>query len=226
MRKLKNAYKNLGSEATFYDGMIACSTLPGKAVCKLVWNMDKKKNDHYLQLALSGAGRGSGVAMKNKKHLPMMGVGPGYVAVIIAVTVTAVIVGRSAAFEKGRVTFLKIPLFIVGILLIVLGVYLWAGAMFRSKIDSHIVENSLATTGVYAMVRNPIYSAFMFFCTGALMIAGNVFFLPLFFCYWIFMTVLMKCTEEKWLKKLYGREYEEYCSRVNRCIPWLLRSGR
>ncbi|MCM1253670.1 MAG: isoprenylcysteine carboxylmethyltransferase family protein [Clostridium sp.] len=155
-----------------------------------------------------------------KKHLPMMGVGPVYVAVIIALTVIAVIVGRSTAFAKGRVDFLKIPLFIIGVWLILLGVYLWAGAMFQSKIDSHIIENNLATTGVYALVRNPIYSAFMFVCTGALVIAGNLFFLPLFFFYWIFMTVLMKGTEEKWLQNLYGREYEEYCSRVNRCIPW------
>ena len=156
-----------------------------------------------------------------KQHLPMMGVGPIYGAVIIAVTVIAVIAGNSTAFRTGRVTFLKIPLLIIGILLIILGVYLWAGALFRSKIDSHIAENRLATTGVYGLVRNPIYSAFMFFCTGALMIAGNLFFLPLFFFYWIFMTVLMKCTEEKWLKNLYGREYEEYCRRVNRCIPWI-----
>lgn len=161
-----------------------------------------------------------------KKHLPMMGVGPIYGAVIIAVTVIAVITGKSTTFQTGRVTFLKIPLLIIGILLIILGVYLWAGALFRSKIDSHIEENRLAITGVYALVRNPIYSAFMFFCTGALFLAGNIFFLPLFFFYWIFMTVLMKYTEEKWLKNLYGREYEEYCSRVNRCIPWLQRSGR
>lgn len=52
--EIKNAYKNLGGEATFYDGMITCSTLAGKAVCKLVWNMDKAKNDRYLELALSG----------------------------------------------------------------------------------------------------------------------------------------------------------------------------
>ena len=50
--EIKKAYKNLGGDATFYDGMITCSTLPGKAVCKLVWNMDKRKNDHYLELAL------------------------------------------------------------------------------------------------------------------------------------------------------------------------------
>ena len=156
-----------------------------------------------------------------KQHLPMMGVGPIYGAVIIAVTVISVITGKSTTFQTCRVTFLKIPLLILGILLIVLGVYLWAGALFQSKIDSHITENRLATTGVYGLVRNPIYSAFMFFCTGALMIAGNLFFLPLFFFYWIFMTVLMKCTEEKWLKSLYGREYEEYCRRVNRCIPWI-----
>lgn len=164
--------------------------------------------------------------MKNSTHLPMMGVGPIYGAVIIAITVIAVIAGKSTAFETGRVTFLKIPLLIIGILLIVLGVYLWAGALFQSKIDSHIVENRLATTGVYALVRNPIYSAFMFFCTGALFIVGNIFFLPLFFFYWIFMTVLMKYTEEKWLENLYGREYEKYCRQVNRCIPWLQRSGR
>ncbi|MCM1345351.1 MAG: methyltransferase domain-containing protein [Muribaculaceae bacterium] len=56
--KIRNAYKSLGGGATFYDGMITCSTLPGKAVCKLVWNMDKKKNDRYLQLALSGIPEG------------------------------------------------------------------------------------------------------------------------------------------------------------------------
>ena len=150
----------------------------------------------------------------------MTGVGPIYGAVIIAVTVIAVIAGKSKVFEAGRVNFLKTPLLIIGILLIVFGLYLWAGALFQSKIDSHIVENRLATIGVYGLVRNPIYSAFMFFCTGSLMIAGNLFFLPLFFFYWIFMTVLMKCTEEKWLKNLYGKEYEEYCRRVNRCIPW------
>lgn len=56
--EIKNAYKSLGGEATFYDGMITCSTLSGKAVCKLVWNMNKRKNDHYLKLALSGIPQG------------------------------------------------------------------------------------------------------------------------------------------------------------------------
>ncbi|MDO4314403.1 MAG: class I SAM-dependent methyltransferase [Oscillospiraceae bacterium] len=56
--EVKNAYKYLGKEATFYDGMITCSTLPGRAVCALVWSMDKAKNDAYLERALSGIPEG------------------------------------------------------------------------------------------------------------------------------------------------------------------------
>ena len=33
---IQGAYKALGKEATFYDGMITCSTLVGKAICKVV----------------------------------------------------------------------------------------------------------------------------------------------------------------------------------------------
>lgn len=43
--KTKNACRSLDKESTFYDGMITCSTLPGQAVCGLVWNMGKEKND-------------------------------------------------------------------------------------------------------------------------------------------------------------------------------------
>lgn len=81
----------------------------------------------------------------------------------------------------------------------------------------------MITTGVYAYVRNPVYSAFLMMCTGALLLANNVFLLILPVIYWIFLTVLMKCTEEKWLANLYGREYVEYCKKVNRCIPFFTR---
>lgn len=52
--EIQHAYQYLGGEATFYDGMITCSTLPGKLVCSLVWNMDKEKNNRYLARALDG----------------------------------------------------------------------------------------------------------------------------------------------------------------------------
>lgn len=51
---IQNAYRGLGNEDTFYDGMITCSTLPGRVVCGLIWNMVREKNTRYLEKALSG----------------------------------------------------------------------------------------------------------------------------------------------------------------------------
>ena len=50
---IRSAYRLTGGNS-FYDGMITCSTLSGKAVCRLVWAMNKAENDAYLEKALSG----------------------------------------------------------------------------------------------------------------------------------------------------------------------------
>ena len=50
---IRGAYRMTGGNS-FYDGMITCSTLSGKAVCRLVWAMNKVENDAYLEKALSG----------------------------------------------------------------------------------------------------------------------------------------------------------------------------
>ena len=50
---IRGAYRMTG-ENIFYAGMITCSTLRGKAVCRLVWDMNKAENDDYLEKALSG----------------------------------------------------------------------------------------------------------------------------------------------------------------------------
>ena len=158
--------------------------------------------------------------MKNKEHLPLMGVGPVYVMSIIALTVIGIVLSVVDILNIGKYDVLKIPFAILGVLLIALGVFMWLSANFASKLDDNIKSNKLVTTGIYAWVRNPIYSAFLLMCTGAILIANNIILLLLPLLYWIFMTVLMKNTEEKWLQELYGQEYTEYCQRVNRCIPW------
>ena len=50
---IRSAYRMTGGNH-FYDGMITCSTLSGKTVCRLVWDMNKAENDAYLEKALSG----------------------------------------------------------------------------------------------------------------------------------------------------------------------------
>ena len=50
---IRGAYRLTGGN-NFYDGMITCTTLSGKVVCRLVWDMNKAENDAYLEKALSG----------------------------------------------------------------------------------------------------------------------------------------------------------------------------
>ena len=50
---IRSAYRLTGGNS-FYDGMITCSTLSGKALCRLVWDMNKAECDAYLEKALSG----------------------------------------------------------------------------------------------------------------------------------------------------------------------------
>ena len=52
--QIRSAYRLTGGNASFYDGMMTCSTLPGKAICRAVWNMDAEKNLRYIEQALSG----------------------------------------------------------------------------------------------------------------------------------------------------------------------------
>ena len=52
--QIRGAYRLTGGHASFYDGMMTYSTLPGKAICRIVWNMDGEKNLRYLEKALSG----------------------------------------------------------------------------------------------------------------------------------------------------------------------------
>ena len=153
-------------------------------------------------------------------HLPILGVGPLYVITIILLTVISIILSTTGIIPIITFTNLQWIFILTGILCFVIGIILWLKAVIIDRLDEHIIKNELVTTGIYAYVRNPVYSAFMFVCTGVLMIYGNLILLLLPIIYWGFMTVLMKSTEEKWLTDLYGQEYIQYQKRVNRCIPW------
>ena len=169
-----------------------------------------------------------------KIHLPVMGVGPVYVVSIVIVTIIAILFGRTTgniADQSASQVFtltdvfpphtpLSVFLAILGILVILLGLIIYIHAI-KIKITKAIKENRLLTTGVYSIARNPIYSAWLLLCTGALLCSGSLILALLFFLiFWLYLTILMKHTEEKWLTKLYGAPYIEYCKKVNRCLPW------
>ena len=157
--------------------------------------------------------------MNKQNHMSYFGVGPIYVIVTFILTAIAVYIGKMQYFSIGKIQIMKIPLFILGIVLIVLGIVLWVQAVIISRIDKNITENKLLTTGAYAWVRNPIYSAFTIVFTGILCVQNNLILLVLPFIYWLFLSIIVK-KEETILEKIFGQEYLIYKSKVNRCIPW------
>lgn len=75
---------------------------------------------------------------------------------------------------------------------------------------------TLVTSGVYAWTRNPMYLGLLILLLGWAVILGSLspFLGPV-----LFVPLMQKAQigpEEQALRRLFGKEYEEYCSRVRR----------
>ena len=155
-----------------------------------------------------------------KNTLPVFGVGPIYAVSCLLLTVLGLFLKKKGFLNGGDLPGLKSEAMRIGFMLILIGVALWIYAVLIQRISKEISSGHLVTIGIYSIVRNPIYLAFLCVCTGILVTAHNVYLLIIPVVLYIFLTVLMKQTEEKWLLDKFGSEYIEYCKHVNRVIPW------
>lgn len=90
------------------------------------------------------------------------------------------------------------------------------GRSFRVGIDEEH-PGALVTSGVFAFSRNPIYTAFGCILLGIFLILPNwILLLYLTAGFWLFNRQVL--LEEASLKKIYGKEYMEYCKKVRRYL--------
>ena len=90
------------------------------------------------------------------------------------------------------------------------------GQSFRVGIDAE-QPDKLITTGIFAFSRNPIYTAFALILLGQFLIFPNWIILVYMGAgIWLFHRQVLR--EEDYLKKHYGSEYLDYCTRVRRYI--------
>ena len=155
-----------------------------------------------------------------KNTLPVFGVGPIYAVSCFLLTAFGLFLKKKGFLNGGDLPGLKSEAMRIGFMLIFIGVALWIYAVLIQRISKEISSGHLVTIGIYSIVRNPIYLAFLCVCTGILIAAHNVYLLIFPVVFYIFLTILMKQTEEKWLLEKFGTEYAEYCKHVNRVIPW------
>lgn len=157
--------------------------------------------------------------VKEGQKLPLFGIGPYLIGSLAILSLIGIILSGNI-LKSGRVSGILFWVFIIaGILFILSGIFIWYKGALGSKMDEHIENNKLKTDGIYAWVRNPMYTGVWFIVTGVTLLWHNAWLLILFPVDWIILTVVLKNTEEKWLLNLYGADYAEYKVRVNRCIP-------
>ncbi len=152
-------------------------------------------------------------------HLPLYGIGPYLIGGIIALCFLGILFSELGWIPSARIPSLEIPMDAGGALLIACGVWMWISGALLSKLEKHIRDNELVRSGAFAHVRNPLYSAFIFMCTGAAMIEGNIYLLSLTPLYCIVMALVLSRTEEKWLLHKYADAYPSYAQAVPRTLP-------
>jgi protein-S-isoprenylcysteine O-methyltransferase Ste14 len=114
------------------------------------------------------------------------------------------------------------PVFIaVAVVLLAIGVPLWvAGGISAMRAYN---RDELTTTGVFALMRHPIYSAWIVFNLPGLALLSRSWpmLLTPVVAYAVFKSLIH--VEDDYLQKRFGGAYVEYRARVNAVIPTLRR---
>ncbi len=118
----------------------------------------------------------------------------------------------------------------VGAVLAVLGIVLTLvaqlqmGTSWRIGVDPD-ERTPLVTTGTFARVRNPIFTAMMLAAAGMLLLVGNVVAVVAFIAVLGALELQVRAVEEPHLRDAHGSEYASYAARAGRFIPGLGRSS-
>jgi len=131
---------------------------------------------------------------------------------------------------------IDIYLQIMGLIIIFFGIilYLIAGKTVTKEVYSKATEErKMMTTGLYAYIRHPLYLSFILIPVGFILITLNLLSLFYFMAFTIsthpdeecdregkftFVTKEVSCEEEH-MKKIYGKDYEEYMEKTGRLLP-------
>ena len=156
--------------------------------------------------------------MSEKKNKQMTVIGVGLKFAIISIFFTAIIF----AVHFLWMSHLSIPIpriitLILGILLVITGVpiYLISGL----SIHKYFRDGKLATKGVYAYFRHPIYGSWIVFIVPGIVLLINslIGFIVPVFMYGVFKILIGK--EDKYLEEKFGEEFLEYRKRVGEVFP-------
>jgi protein-S-isoprenylcysteine O-methyltransferase Ste14 len=152
------------------------------------------------------------------REMSRWGVGP---SIMVPMAAYAVIAGLATWLwpDVCLVTALPRMVFLVaGIVLLVIGVPMLVVAGRAATVAYN--SDKLATTGIFGLTRNPIYSAWIVFIVPGLVLLSRSW--PLFLtpvvAYLVFKARIVR--EDDYLEKRFGDEYRKYKGLVNELLPF------
>jgi protein-S-isoprenylcysteine O-methyltransferase Ste14 len=157
--------------------------------------------------------------MESKRDHPGVYLPPPII--YIAMFLAALLMQKLISFDK---TFFHTTTSkLLGAVIIVIGLGFSFPALqqfFKTKNSLVTIKpaNSLQTTGIYSLSRNPMYVSLLLLYTGLSFIIGNwwnLILLPVLF--FVVQEYVIK-REEKYLDRRFGEQYSEYKTKVRR---WL-----
>ncbi|MCC7451579.1 MAG: isoprenylcysteine carboxylmethyltransferase family protein [Anaerolineae bacterium] len=115
----------------------------------------------------------------------------------------------------------NLSLDVPGCLLIIVGFALTTVAMLQLGLSARIYlpgqKTHLITSGIYRFSRNPAYSGVYLSFLGIFLILPSLIYL-IGFCLFLLNQHFRIQREERFLRKSFGTDYEDYCRRVRRYL--------
>ncbi len=144
------------------------------------------------------------------------GVGPRIFAPSLAYTVAA----WAATFAwpgAFRLPSLAGVVVTAGAVLTATGLLLWLAGVVT--VMRAYERDRLVTSGVFALVRHPVYAAWIALVFPGLALLGRSW--PMLLTPWIAYRIFRRLIqqEDKYLERRFGKDYLDYCRRVNEVVP-------
>lgn len=150
------------------------------------------------------------------------------VAIAVAVLAPALqwfgAVAPVGVLHAGWIQTLGIVIAVAGIMATVYA-QLDMGDSWRIGVD-HTETTTLVHTGVFAVVRNPIFTAMIVFALGITLVTPNVVALIGFALLVTTIELQVRAVEEPYLRSVHGDAYRHYLASVGRFVPALGRVSR
>ncbi|HBZ69410.1 MAG TPA: isoprenylcysteine carboxyl methyltransferase [Deltaproteobacteria bacterium] len=140
--------------------------------------------------------------------------------------ITALLAPLAELFWRGRVGTAPLPTSVrgFGLALMALGIVVTLvaqiemGASWRVGVDPS-ERTELVTKGLFAWVRNPIYTAMLTTLLGLVLVVPNILAAVAFFVAFVALELHVRKVEEPYLSRLHPEQFRAYARRVGRFIP-------